>query len=210
MNLKNQEDWNTYKSDFEDYLLYTNEKGIFLNEIFKVINENQVSTILDIGAGNGLLGISISKKVNEYLAIERSPIFVKELTTLGLKTLEAEFPINIDKKFDMVLVCHSLSYRTGVTSFLKKAWELVKPQGILLLITFRTGTDINLQTAKDDWSNLMRAIGNIEEPNYKTVFKKIIGILTGFGNLEKTILDTTIKTPTLDSMLRSLTFFASK
>ena len=68
-----------YKNDFEKFLSHTDEKKVLLDEISKEIEKHKTESLLDIGAGNGLLSIPLSKKVESYLAVEPNKKFVLDL-----------------------------------------------------------------------------------------------------------------------------------
>src|SRR3972149_4254514 len=101
---------NSYESDFQVFLKYTNEKKILKEEISKLINKFNIRSILDIGAGNGELSQPLSEEVEDYLCIEPKKDFVGLLRKKGLTVIESEFPTELDRQFDMVLCSHSVPY----------------------------------------------------------------------------------------------------
>lgn len=191
-----------YESDFEIFLSHTNEKQILLDEIFKEIEKNNIKSVLDIGAGNGLLSIPLSQKVTNYLAVEQNANFVEELLRAGVRVIKGIFPVELDEIFDMVLVCHSIEYAKDLFEpFIRRAWELVKPGGMFLLITYRG--------QEDDWTRLIKDLGDNRESENRIGFNQIVGLLFSLGEVQTRKVITHVKTEKLDDMIQALTFVAS-
>ena len=191
-----------YENDFEIFLSHTDEKQILLAEIFKEIERNDTKSILDIGAGNGLLSIPLSQKVINYLAIEQSESFVKKLLKAGVKVIKGIFPVKIDEVFDMVLVCHSIEFtRDLFEPFIRKAWRSVKPGGVFLLVTYRG--------QEDDWTRLMKDLGDNRESPNRIGFNKIVELLFSLGEVKMRKVTTQVKTDKLDDMVQAVAFVAS-
>lgn len=191
-----------YKNDFEKFLSHTDEKQILLAEISREIREHEIKSLLDIGAGNGLLSIPLSKEVESYLAIEPNEKFVAKLRKAGLKVVEGKFPLEIPTTFDMVLASHSISYRKDLFEpFIKRAWELVKPNGIFLIITYRGH--------EDDWTKLMKELGENHEDQNRVGFNQIVELLALLGDVKTRKIITRVKTKNLDDMVQALSFVAS-
>lgn len=191
-----------YKNDFEKFLAHTDEKQVFSDEISKEISKHKVKSLLDIGAGNGLLSEKISKKVGNYIAIEPNENFVAKLRKQGLEVLEGKFPLDISGTFDMALSSHSISYNSDLFQpFIKAAWELVNPKGIFLIITYRG--------QEDDWTRLMKDFGKKQEDLNRSGFNQIIELLFSLGEVKTRKVITKLKTGNLDDMVQALSFIAS-
>jgi SAM-dependent methyltransferase len=191
-----------YKNDFEKFLSHTNEKEILLKEISKEIKKYKIKSLLDIGAGNGLLSIPLSKRVKNYLAIEPNKNFAKKLRGAGLRVIEKKFPFEISESFDMILSSHSISYQKSFFEpFIKKAWKLVKKNGIFLIITYRG--------EEDDWTRFMKKLGiNYKNKNRKG-FNQIIKLLTLLGDVKIRKVITKVNAENLDDIIQALSFVAS-
>jgi len=191
-----------YKNDFEKFISHTDEKQILLDEILKEVEEYDTKSLLDIGAGNGLLSIPLSRKAKSYLAVESNEKFVSKLRKAGLEVIEGKFPLEISGLFDMVLASHSISYRNDLfKSFIKKAWGLVKPNKVLLAITYRG--------EEDDWTKLMKELGENHEDQNRVVFNQMVELLASLGAVKTRKFITKVQTKNLDDMVQALSFVAS-
>lgn len=193
---------NNYKNDFEKFLSHTDEKQVLLSSISGEIEKYKVKSLLDIGAGNGLLSVPLSEKVENYLAIEPHQSFAAKLRAAGLEVIENVFPLKVPGTFDMVLASHSISYeRDSFEPFVKEAWRSVKSRGIFLIITYRG--------QEDDWTQLMKSLGgNHEDPN-RIGFNQILVLLSPLGKLRTRKVITKVRTKSLDDMVQALSFVAS-
>ena len=175
---------------------------ILLNEISKEIEKNKSESLLDIGAGNGLLSIPLSKKVNKYLAIEPNKNFIVKLRENGVSVLEGAFPMEVPETFDIVLASHSISYqKNSLEEFIREGWKAVKPGGIFLIITYRG--------QEDDWTRLMKNLGENHEDRNRVVFGRMIQTLSSLGRVKTRKVITKVKTENLEDMVQSLMFVAS-
>lgn len=200
----------SYINDFQKFLSHTDEKGILLDEIAKEIEKYNIHSLLDIGVGDGLLGIPLSEKVDKYLAIEQKEEYVRELNDGGLEVMQGKFPMKIDESFDLVLSSHSLgSYRKeNFESFVREAWKLVNPKGILLIITYRG--------QEDDWTNLMDYIGarnersDIKIEDYNRVgYNTLLELLNSLGEIKIRKVVTRVETNNIEDMIQALCFVFS-
>ncbi len=148
----------TYERDFENFLLHTNEKLLLFEKISEEIRKKKVSSLLDIGAGNGFLSVPLSKKVDYYLAIEKSKLFAEKLSRAGLNVIQRSFPFNLNEKFDMVLISHALP-EDNYENFIREAWNFVLPGGSLLIITHKE--------KGGDWVRLLEEIKGLKSKEKK-------------------------------------------
>lgn len=190
-----------YKQDFEKFLAASNEKEIARREILTEMRAHNIDSLLDIGAGNGILSIPLVEHVSSYLAIERNPRFVSQLRSAGLEVIEGEFPLKIGRTFDMVLSSHSLSRNLDPLLFVQKAFDLVSPGGVLLIITYRG--------ASDDWNNLMSALGYKNNNDDVIFFNKITALMGALGKFEVRKVQAFVATSSLQEMIDVLSFVAS-
>ena len=191
-----------YKNDFEKFLAHTNEKKILLSEIVSEIEKRQVKSMLDIGAGNGLLSIPLSKHVVEYLAVEPTDSFVETLKSAGLETIHGSFPMSIVKRFDMVLTSHSVSFlRDRVEAFVRSAFEHVNESGVLLIVTY--------SGKEGPWGELIRKLDQEQSPIEFIEYKELLTLVETIGKVDVRKVKTTVETDTLEDMIDALTFIAS-
>ncbi|MEN9337748.1 MAG: hypothetical protein RIQ41_62 [Candidatus Parcubacteria bacterium] len=188
-----------YKNDFEIFMSHTDEKKILLEEITKEIQKIDAGSLLDIGAGNGELALPLSKKVEQYVAVESKTTFVSLLKEGGLRVIEGRFPVDVPGTFDVVLSSHSLSYtEENHRPFLSRAWELVSPQGILLLVSYR-GED-------DDWNKLLEYINEQQFDKNIHGYQSILSILESYGTVSIRKVITHVTTNKLEDMVNALSF----
>lgn len=193
-----------YKNDFEIFLDHTNEKRILLDYISKEIKENQANSLLDIGAGNGLLSIPLAKKVNKYLAIEPKSSFASILEQAKLTVIKKPFPFYVNEYFDIVLSCHSIPHNIdSATSFIKEAWDSVALGGKLIVITYRSDKE-------NSWTKLMNTLGeNWLDTNVKS-YQALIALLYSFSDkLEVEEKTSSVMSLSLPIMIKVLSFVYS-
>ncbi|MEK7579018.1 MAG: class I SAM-dependent methyltransferase [Patescibacteria group bacterium] len=191
-----------YKNDFEFFLAHTSEKQILGEEILKDIQRFNVESLLDIGAGNGLLSIPLSKSVKRYLAVEPTEKFAGRLKKAGLEVICSTFPVRIDGQFDMVLSSHVISYRQKYfRSFIRRAWKLVKPGGVFLLVTFRG--------QGDDWDTFTKSLGEDRSVKRQGRLDDILELLRSLGEVQIRKVVTHVRSKSLDDMITALSFVYS-
>lgn len=190
----------SYEKDFQKFLSLTNEKEVLLEKIKEKIKERKVSSLLDIGAGDGLLSLPLSNEVKRYLAIEESDYFTEELERKGLKVKKGSFPLDIEDTFDMVLVSHSHP-DSGYEQFISSAYNLLALNGCLLLITYKD--------RDSEWVNLLREVGEegveMERVGYQELSKYMQTL--GRVNIEKEI--SIVTAPTAEELFNALSFVFS-
>lgn len=201
--MKNQHQLTTgYKESFETFLRSTNEKQEFARILMRQIQERNVESLLDIGAGNGELALPLSQSVKRYLAVEPNTGHASALRHMGLAVIEQPFPCLVDGKFSMVIASHVVSGKKDLAhTFLQAAWELLNQKGTLAVITY--------ERLESDWSRL------IEESQLplisadwdrSTTCKEVIST---FGQMEIMEVETLVRTSTLVEMMAALSFVYS-
>jgi hypothetical protein len=110
-----------------------------VENIARYIDECQCQSLLDIGAGTPSTALPLAARVRSYLAIESDFDRAQQLRNEGLVALCGRFPMSIPGSFDLVLSSHSIPEGRieEYPPFLKQAWDLVTPGGLLLIVTFK-------------------------------------------------------------------------
>jgi ubiquinone/menaquinone biosynthesis C-methylase UbiE len=111
-----QEDYNNYYMKFNNYQKqnYCEDKDTKCSEfICKNINKNEVKTILDYGAGNGILANLLKKE------------FSVETFDIGMEPT--------DTKYDCLLLSHVLEHIYDLDSFLDEVSKNIKDGGLLYI-----------------------------------------------------------------------------
>ena len=189
-----------YAQAFGMFLACTNEKKVFLDVLKEKIATEKISSILDIGAGNGDLAIPLSKLVGTYVAVEPVPEYAKYLKEKGLTVIESLFPCAVSGIFDLVLISHSLPWKAPkYEPFIKEAWKLLNANGQMLVITY--------DNESGDWYQMLKNCGL---PPRRSMTNHI-GALTSFisstfsKSTRKDIV-TTIVSKDLEEIMHALAF----
>jgi SAM-dependent methyltransferase len=191
-----------YITDFQKFLEHTDEKEVLLNEIGEELKRNNCSSLLDIGAGNGLLAVPLSKKVKKYVAIEPKEKYVDVLKHAGLNVIRSLYPIKMSEKFDAVLFSHIFSFNhPNYREFITPAWECLNLNGVIIIVTYR-GAD-------DDWTRLLESIGEKKADSYKNVYAEMNDYLSSLGELSSRTVVSTVQTDNVNEMIGALSFVYS-
>lgn len=158
--------------------------------------------MLDIGAGNGLLAIPLSQNIGRYVAVEPKAGFVEKLRSHDLDVIQSNFPTPVHEKFDLVLSSHSMSYEKGkYESFINEAFQLLNPNGVFLIVTYRG--------EEDDWNDLLAFLGQNRIDSQRASFHFILELLNTLGNVSVRKVTTEVMTKNIDDMIQALSFVFS-
>lgn len=190
-----------YAQDFAQFLKLTDEKNVLLNEIKAEIQGTE--SLLDIGAGDGLLAIQLAPLVSKYTAIERNPDHVANLMAADLHVIDGEFPCFVKDKYNIVLLSHVISHRSNNwQALLRAAKDLLAPNGKIILFTY--------QGESDDWNILRKEIGlEIDTSKFQTNYDDMLCYLKKLGRVDVRVVTTTVKSTLADQLIASLAFVAS-
>jgi 2-polyprenyl-3-methyl-5-hydroxy-6-metoxy-1,4-benzoquinol methylase len=133
-------------SSFEKFARWTNEKQKIAEVILSIIGDN-TNSLLDIGAGNGIITKLLAKKVKHLTAIEPSTLYFEELQkkctapqfTL-IKTSLEDF--KTDEKFDVIIASHVFQFVSNQTQELLHIKNILSDTGVFLLIDLRLDCDL--------------------------------------------------------------------
>ena len=161
---------------------------VLVREVAARLRARHARSLLDIGAGSGGVAVPLSKEVARYLAIEARAPAAAALRAAGLEVVEARFPVDLDERFDVVLSSHSIPEDGPELygPFLGRAWDLVAPGGLLLVITFKGVDDSAVQLLAERLAG--RSYGS--HPHYPL----LISILNTCGPVERTRIDSHVRT----------------
>ena len=192
-----------YYQGFESLQSNSDEKQVYIATLTNYLGRFGVQSLLDIGAGNGEVAIPISEQVDEYVAVEQSPEYSARIRDAGRKVVEGLFPTHVEGKFDMVLMSHVISHITGnYQSLIPPAWNLVKPEGHLVVVTHR-GTEA------DDWSKLLESIDLGYSERSTNRLNELLAELSGYGQTDIEYVTTNLRTPDIQQMLKAMAFLAA-
>lgn len=188
-----------YTRAFEVFLATTNEKKVLLEELQKIIKEDNVQSLLDIGPGNGDLSIPLSREVEHYVGVEPIDVYAQKLQAAGLHIINQPFPADILEHFDMVLACHVISFTdTDIPEFLNAAWERIVSGGTMVVVTH--------SGAESDWGRLTATLEQKDLPYHRAVFERIRQLLDERGKMELRTVKTTVESDSKGQMIEALGF----
>lgn len=192
-----------YTRAFHAFLDCTDEKKVFLEKIGEKLRDHNVSSVLDIGAGNGDLAIPLSKLVDTYVAIEPVSQQADILRKAGLTVFESLFPCPINENFDLVLISHSLPWKQEkYQPFLTEAKKLVAANGSILVITYDDSTG--------DWHKLLVECGLPSKRRITNHVSALIEFLPSLSpRITRTDIITTVASTDLEKVMRALAFVYS-
>jgi len=191
-----------YSDYFQKFLTHTDKKKILLKEITKRILNNNASSLLDIGAGNGELAVPLSVLVINYVAIEQKPDYVKRLQDTSLKVINKSFPCEIIEKFDFILASHSLPWEEKEYKlFIESAINLLTDKGLFLGVTF--------DDERSSWAGLLINCDLKSDQRRNGRLMHMEDWLSRYYLLKKTLITTQVKTHSLDDIMASLAFVYS-
>ncbi len=191
----------SYEKDFEHFLSCTDEKKVILKNVLETVKKRNVSSLLDIGAGDGSLSIPLSKEVDRYVAVEPSEVFAVKLEEKGLEVKRDSFPFEMEEKFDMILISHALPER-GYKEFLFSAWKLVKKGGCLMVVTYRD--------KESEWVDLLKEIGEEHNELSQPDYREFLLYMQELGKTEKEEDVSFVSAAATEDLFRALSFVFSE
>jgi len=191
----------SYPQSFQTFIESTNEKQLLREHAQKTIAEYEVDSILDIGPGNGTLSIPLSQQVDEYLGVEKKQKFVEELREAGLKIIHDTFPVDLDRKFGLVLISHSVPYEPEkYKKLLRSAYSYVLKEGVLAVITFRGKKN-------EDWQHIQELLGeNSKALQHRRWLKQLHNFLQSLGETKVNHVETSVRCDSVDELFNALGF----
>jgi len=159
-----------------------NQKTVIREWVLNFISTKNIHSFLDIGAGFPQTALHFKNAVATYLAVERDRGKAKVLKDLGIGVIAHSFPCSIAGSYDLVLTAHSIPENgTQYPFFFKKAYELVSPNGYLVIITFKGVCDAMSQIRaelrntevlpfeQNKFNQLMSVLKMLGRPNIDTI-----------------------------------------
>lgn len=175
-----------YEMGLHDHIRSSDEKLLLARSVGNIIRENNVQSLLDVGAGEGTFASMIAPQVAHYVAAEKRPENVEKLRDRGLHVIAESFPFDPAQKFDMVLASHSIpSDKIDFESFIERLVDAAEKQGIVCVITYKR--------EKDVWYEFMRDImgENWNGRNFDT-YEMLLDVLKQYGDVTVEKIDTNV------------------
>ena len=205
-----------YNDSFKLFLKSTNEKEVFEGALLEAGALKKQSTILDIGAGDGIFARRIKAYAMRYVAIEQNDIFAQNLRTITPEVIVGIYP-DVDSKvrgaFDTVLSSYSspIDYMQ-LENFIRTAWNRVDSGGRLAIIT--------MGNHSDPWTQIMQEleartpIGKLRgystdvEANYDR-YLQLTTLCKRLGQTYESTITSTINADTMRDLYHVVGFLAS-
>lgn len=95
-------------------------------------------SIIELGSGHGELAQKLQPLVKKLTCVDRSEIYVNQLTRSGFKAVLADFnqPLSFKTgQFDGAISLEVIEHLVDAEGFLKEVYRLLKPQGWLIIST---------------------------------------------------------------------------
>ena len=142
--MKSEKFWNSFASNYDRQTL-ANYQQVYADTIEKskpYLNAEQ--TALDIGCGSGITTIALAKSVNKIYAVDTAEKMIavakSKAANAGCENIEFMVTDVFDSRWesgslDAVMAFNVLGYVKKSDAFLKRIYELLKPNGIFLSAT---------------------------------------------------------------------------
>jgi hypothetical protein len=158
------------------------QKQVLRAAVLAFVRDKNIRSLLDIGAGAPDPALWYASSVPRYLAVELNCKRAAKLRRAGVPVNRCRFPCDVPSHYDLVLASHSLpEQRRNYEPFLAKAWEVVAPNGHLMIFTFKGVIDpliemhANLRGIpvepcdREKFDAMMQILQRIGEPQLSTV-----------------------------------------
>jgi SAM-dependent methyltransferase len=155
----------------------SNQSEVIAAYLLKLVEDGCVHSLLDVGAGRGKVALTLSRRVERYLAIEKDEANCNDLREAGLDVIQDTFPFPMMERFDLVISSNSLPER-GMSlfePFFAQAWELVSHEGRLAVVTFKGSHSSPIVQLSEE------VLGR--KPNIDQRFLAVVEILKSFGEV---------------------------
>src|SRR6185369_13917853 len=118
--------------------------------------------ILEVGCGGGELAAALQQRGYDVLALDSSPRNVERARARGVEAAVATWPDFVDVPFEAILFTRSLHHIQPVTEALRRAHQLLRHGGVLIVEDFAF---------------------HYAEPRTIMWFKNVVDVLDGAGAL---------------------------
>ncbi len=134
---KEIEYFNKHAEDWDHHI--TDESIEVAKEVIKKYKIGKNNAVLDVGSGTGILySILKEENISDYLGIDFSPkmieVFKEKHPDAAVKRLDFETNIDLDKKFDFVVIFDTIPHLDKIDMVFKNAYKNLKIGGQFLII----------------------------------------------------------------------------
>ena len=151
----NKEYFNNNVDKWVDYL--TDDRIFAIKESLKIMNVSKEKSILEVGAGTGTFYSFLNtNKTENYMGIDISEEmlgeFKKRFPEAETCCLNFEKKINLDRKFDMVVLFDSIPHFEKLDLLFENAAGLLNDGGVFCIIHSKTRDQLKEHHKKIDYS----------------------------------------------------------
>ncbi|UUV17448.1 class I SAM-dependent methyltransferase [Fusobacteria bacterium ZRK30] len=159
----NKEYFNKNVDKWVDYL--TDDRTFAIKESLKLMNIDKENSVLEIGAGTGTFySFFNTNKSENYLGIDISEKMLEEFKKRFPEAVTCcmnfEKKINLDRKFDIVVLFDSIPHFERVDLLFENAAELLNDGGVFYIIHSKTRNQLKEHHKKINYSLNRDAIPN--------------------------------------------------
>ena len=198
-----------YPSLFKRYIESTDEKKRIAEALIERVKDKGYKTLLDMGAGDGMLTGMLAKHLERIYAVEKNQthreklkkfpnvrVIVEQMEKIGDKE------IKLIEKPEIVLFCYSLCSlkKDWIAPTLKSAFDFLAPGGEVLYISFKDGCQWDLYTTE-----LYRKLGLLKRGGIKQHDDDILN--AGYRVKCEREIPSSIHASSLEELYKNLTFF---
>ncbi len=146
--MSHSSDYTNYSSSFEKFTASTDAKESIAAILIDLAKETGAESLLDLGAGDGVLTGYLSSYFREITAVDKKPEFVKRLADIPkVQAQESQIEdYEPTRTYDMILLSYSF---TGIpvdkiADTLKRLTNAKSEDGRIIVVTFQDGCDWDL------------------------------------------------------------------
>ena len=130
-------------------------RNIFKATLKKILKYKKKGSVLEVGSSTGLLLTLFLDVGWEVTGVEPSKKSVEYAKNHGIRTINKTFEkADIDGKYDVVIFNHVLEHLKDPEEVLKKAYGLLKDDGILVINVPNAGS-LSARVYKNNWKYLL-------------------------------------------------------
>lgn len=176
----NKEYFNNNVDKWVDYL--TDDRTFAIRESLKLMNVDKENDVLEIGAGTGTFYSFLDfNKSENYLGVDISEQmlgeFKKRFPEAKTCCMNFEKKVNLDRKFDIVVLFDSIPHFERLDLLLENVVELLNKGGVFYIIHSKTRNQLKEHHKKINYSLNRDAIPNdisLEKECLKLDLKNIV------------------------------------
>jgi SAM-dependent methyltransferase len=184
-----------FKPDwYEKFVQATDEKNLILDHAKKVIQENEYSSVLEIGLGTeAFFANELAPAVETYTIIERDTVEINAPDNVD-SIFENWETVALDRTYDLIIASHVFYYFADKKAAVEKMFNSLNPGGKVLFVV--NGTD-------PDYGPLKLAFAKMIGETYAFTYDELVSMLDDYST-EEFAESSTISADTYEDLFESL------